>query len=155
MNKHRFFSISFVRIRYKNMWLNRCASKIWGRSVRSYLKNSTPSPWKCRKSTSSTTFCATGVWGLIKLCNRELGSFEFILSFFDNFNHYEDVFNFVSFCWNSLQFLVSSAIPMIIARQRKRIDFIFHAFLHFCHGKMSRTNSKPKKHNFFFLPLVS
>ena len=27
-------------------------------------KNSTPSPWKRRKPTSSATFCATGVWGL-------------------------------------------------------------------------------------------
>ena len=27
-------------------------------------KNSTPSPWKRRKITSSATFCATGAWGL-------------------------------------------------------------------------------------------
>ena len=27
-------------------------------------KNSTPSPWKCRKTTSSAFFCATGAWGL-------------------------------------------------------------------------------------------
>ena len=28
------------------------------------LKNSTSSPWKCRKTTSSAVFCATGAWVL-------------------------------------------------------------------------------------------
>ena len=29
-----------------------------------FKKNSTPSPWKHRKTTSSAIFCATGAWGL-------------------------------------------------------------------------------------------
>ena len=32
--------------------------------MRSDLKNSIPSSWKRRKTTSSATFCATGMWGL-------------------------------------------------------------------------------------------
>ena len=89
MNKHHFFSsISFVRISYKTIWLKtwswykkptekwklerlrlvfskRRASKIWGRisDVR-FKKNSTPSPWKRRKTSQSAIFCTTGVWGL-------------------------------------------------------------------------------------------
>ena len=88
MNKHCFFSsISFVRTSYKSSdskydldikpnekWnleglksvvSKRCASKIWwGVSEVRSKKNSTPSPWKRLKNTSSATFCATSAWGL-------------------------------------------------------------------------------------------
>ena len=89
VNKRRFISsISFVRISYKIIWLKtwswyknplknaswkglkivssrRCASKIWmGVSEVRFKKNSTPSPWKYRKTTTSALFCATGAWGL-------------------------------------------------------------------------------------------
>ena len=40
--------------------------------MRSDLKNSTPSPWKRRKITSSATFCATGVRGLSLTCETTL-----------------------------------------------------------------------------------
>ena len=88
MNKHRFFSsISFVRISYKTIWLKTWSwyksplkNEIWkglnlffpkdlhqkseGVNEVRFKKNSTPSPWKRRKTTSSATLCATGVWGL-------------------------------------------------------------------------------------------
>ena len=51
----------------KSVFSKRCASKIWGGSVRSDLKNSTPSPWKRRKNNSSAIFCATGAWRLSRL----------------------------------------------------------------------------------------
>ena len=79
-----FSSISPVRISYITIWLKTWSwyknplkneiwkglnwyfpkDAIWRGSVRSDLKNSTPSPWKRWKTTSSATFCATGVWGL-------------------------------------------------------------------------------------------
>ena len=46
----------------KLVFSKRCASKIWGGSP--IKKNSAPSPWKGRKTTSSATFCTTGVCGL-------------------------------------------------------------------------------------------
>ena len=50
----------------KSVFSKRCASKIWwGVSEVRFKKNSTPSPWKRQKTTSSAVFCATGVWGLI------------------------------------------------------------------------------------------
>ena len=86
VNKHRFFSsISFILIiSYMTIWLKtdldikthwqmkglklvffkRCASKNGGGQGDRILKKSTPSPWKCRKTTWSATFCWTGVWGL-------------------------------------------------------------------------------------------
>ena len=49
----------------KSIVSKRCASKIWfGVSEVRFKKNSTPSPWKCRKTTSSAIFCATGARGL-------------------------------------------------------------------------------------------
>ena len=89
-----FFSISFVRKSYKTIWLKtwswyktqwnleglksifskRCASKSergqWG----PIKKNSTPSPWKRRKTTSSAIFCATSAWGLTVLFNLNFDS---------------------------------------------------------------------------------
>ena len=46
-------------------------------SVRSDLKNSTPSPWKRRKTTSSAFFCATGAW----LLKTEFNEFEQIQNY--------------------------------------------------------------------------
>ena len=43
-----------------------CTSKILGGQRGSILKNSTSSPMKRLKTTSSATFCATGVWELSK-----------------------------------------------------------------------------------------
>ena len=89
-NKHRFFSsISFVRISYKTIWLKTCpwykthwkmkSGRGWicifermriknlrggGGQLGPIRKNSTPSPWKLRKTTSSAFFCASGALGL-------------------------------------------------------------------------------------------
>ena len=82
-----FSSISFVRISYETIWLKTWSwyktywkmkagraqigifqkmriKNRWGASEVRFKKNSTSSPWKGRKTTSSATFCATGVWGL-------------------------------------------------------------------------------------------
>ena len=48
----------FQKMRNKNLMGGQ-----WG----TILKNSTPSPWKRRITTSSAIFCATGAWGLILL----------------------------------------------------------------------------------------
>ena len=49
----------------KSVFSERFASKIWGGVSEVQLKeNSTPSPWKRRKTTSSAIFCATSAWGL-------------------------------------------------------------------------------------------
>ena len=48
----------FQKMRIKNL-----RGGQWG----PILKNSTPSPWKPRKTSSSAVFCAKGVWGLNSL----------------------------------------------------------------------------------------
>ena len=54
--------------------------------MRSDLKNSTPSPWKRRKTSSSATFCATGVWGLKNLMIHWVLKIK--LKFFLNFSSF-------------------------------------------------------------------
>ena len=70
VKKHRFFffSISFVRISYKTIWLKTWSwYKTHWKMKSGRAKIGTPSPWKRRKTTSSAIFSATGAWGLIKL----------------------------------------------------------------------------------------
>ena len=54
----------------KSVFSKRCASKILGGQWGPILKNSSPSPWKLRKTTSSAIFCTTGAWGFKLYCQQ-------------------------------------------------------------------------------------
>ena len=154
MNKHRFFSsISFVRINYKTIslktwsWIKnplkkwkpegrklvfskRCASKIWeGGGQLGHLKNSTPSPWNCQKTTSSAVFCATGVWGLTLLSLETF--FKKIFWWLTLCNDFVRVGPWVGSFWilssvngfNGITGIFSGAISSAQSASRKKISY--------------------------------
>ena len=67
----------------KLVFSKRYASKIWrGVSEVRFKKNSTPSPWKRRKTTLSAIFCATSAWGLRSNFHTVVGIIEGSMTIF-------------------------------------------------------------------------